>query len=205
MVGIGPLERAAASGRCRQNVELLGWLPPRRARRRFERAVGFVHVGEEDFGISMVEALAAGTPVVALGTGGACDIVCDGVDGVLLEVASTVSIRAGVEAVAGSEWDAWALAARAGRFSRERFVDEMLMELGSSSVHTDAGAIGPGEAGVGRGRNQGAARGRGRDGMPPTSSPRGPPRSPRRHSRRMRSSCGGPTSGASSTTRTTGC
>ena len=39
----------------------------------------------EDFGIVMVEALAAGTPVVALNAGGALDIVADGETGILFE------------------------------------------------------------------------------------------------------------------------
>jgi glycosyltransferase involved in cell wall biosynthesis len=129
MVGIGPLERELRRV-LPENVELLGWLPREELVQRFERAVGFVHVGEEDFGISMVEALAAGTPVVAVSTGGARDIVRDGIDGVLLDAASPSSIRAGVELVAGSEWDRRELAARAGRFSRERFIAEMLRELG---------------------------------------------------------------------------
>ena len=40
----------------------------------FQRASGFIHVGEEDFGISMVEALAAGVPVLAYNAGGAREI-----------------------------------------------------------------------------------------------------------------------------------
>jgi glycosyltransferase involved in cell wall biosynthesis len=37
----------------------------------FGRASGFVLVAEEDFGISTVEVLSSGTPVVALDAGGA--------------------------------------------------------------------------------------------------------------------------------------
>jgi glycosyltransferase involved in cell wall biosynthesis len=40
-----------------------------------QRARGFVFAAEEDFGIAMVEAQACGTPVIAYGKGGACDIV----------------------------------------------------------------------------------------------------------------------------------
>jgi glycosyltransferase involved in cell wall biosynthesis len=129
MVGIGPLERELRRA-LPPNVELLGWLPRGELVRRFERALGFVHVGEEDFGISMVEALAAGTPVLAVRRGGARDIVRDGVDGLLLDGASPDAIRAGVESLAARGWDRDGLAERATRFSRERFVAEMLRELG---------------------------------------------------------------------------
>ncbi len=47
----------------------------------------YVQPGEEDFGIAAVEALACGAPVVALGRGGALDIVRDGETGVLYEEA----------------------------------------------------------------------------------------------------------------------
>ena len=40
--------------------------------------------GEEDFGIVPVEAQACGTPVIALGRGGALETVVDGVTGVLV-------------------------------------------------------------------------------------------------------------------------
>ena len=54
----------------------------------FATAAGFIHVGEEDFGITMVEALAAGTPVLAVDRGGARDIVRANRDGVLIAEAA---------------------------------------------------------------------------------------------------------------------
>ena len=74
MVGVGPLE-AQLRKRLPPNVELLAWVSRDELAALFGRASGFVHVAEEDFGISTVEALAAGTPVVALDAGGARDIV----------------------------------------------------------------------------------------------------------------------------------
>ncbi len=64
MVGLGPLEDELRA-RLPANVELLGWTARDELARLFAGAGGFIHVGEEDFGISMVEALAAGTPVLA--------------------------------------------------------------------------------------------------------------------------------------------
>jgi glycosyltransferase involved in cell wall biosynthesis len=134
MVGVGPL-----AGRLRRrlpdNVELRGWLPRAELTALFERAGGFVHAAEEDFGISMVEALAAGTPVIALGRGGALDIVRDGRDGALIERATVEDLRAAVRRAAAGDWDRAALGERASHFSRERFLAEML-ELIDGVRHT---------------------------------------------------------------------
>lgn len=50
-----------------------------------QSAEAFLFPNEEDFGISAVEALAAGTPVIAYKKGGALDIVQDGETGVFFE------------------------------------------------------------------------------------------------------------------------
>jgi glycosyltransferase involved in cell wall biosynthesis len=124
MIGIGPLEqrlRATAP----PNVEVVGWLDRGELRARFARASGFIHVGEEDFGIAMVEALAAGTPVVALDAGGARDIVRHDVDGVLLRRPELDELRRAITRVASATWDRSSLAARATAFSREQFVERM--------------------------------------------------------------------------------
>jgi glycosyltransferase involved in cell wall biosynthesis len=136
MVGIGPLaERLRA--RLPPNVELLGWLPRAELVKRYERASGFVHVGEEDFGIAMVEALAAGTPVVALDAGGARDIVRDGVDGRLVARPELEEVRAAIRSVAESVWDRSELAAGARRFSRASFTEALRRRLAETLAARD--------------------------------------------------------------------
>lgn len=124
MVGIGPQEEELRE-RLPPNVELRGWISREELRRLYQEAAGFLHVGEEDFGITMVEALAAGAPVIALNAGGARDIVRDGVDGVLVSEPSIDSLRAAVERVAATDWDRQALTARAAEFSRADFTRKM--------------------------------------------------------------------------------
>lgn len=132
MVGVGMLEETLRRT-LPPNVELLPWLSRAELAERYARAVAFVHVGEEDFGISMVESLAAGTPVIALGTGGALDIVRDGIDGVLLPAATVEDIRRGLRRVSERDWDPASLAARALSFSRQTFLQrfsDYLVEIG---------------------------------------------------------------------------
>jgi len=129
MVGVGPLEedlRAALP----PNVELRGWVPREELAQLFAGAAGFIHVGEEDFGISMVEALAAGAPVLAADRGGARDIVRPGRDGVLIsDPADPEQIRAGVEQLAAGSWDSEELRRSADRFSEDRFRERLVEVL----------------------------------------------------------------------------
>ncbi len=115
------LERAA-----RPNVRFLGRLADPEAARLFERARALVHAGEEDFGISLVEAQAAGCPVIAYAGGGAGETVLPGRTGLLFPEQSAGSLA---EAVAEFErceagfrpgaLRAWAERFSAGRFRRE--------------------------------------------------------------------------------------
>jgi glycosyltransferase involved in cell wall biosynthesis len=125
MVGVGPLERALREA-LPPNVELFGWLPRERLARLYARAAGFIHVGEEDFGITMVEALAAGTPVLGADRGGARDIVRPRRDGILIsEPADPPRIQAGVRELAARSWEPDLLRESAGRFSEERFLSAL--------------------------------------------------------------------------------
>jgi glycosyltransferase involved in cell wall biosynthesis len=57
------------------SVEFCGRVSAADLRELYARSRALVAPGEEDFGITMVEALASGKPVLALGRGGACEIV----------------------------------------------------------------------------------------------------------------------------------
>jgi glycosyltransferase involved in cell wall biosynthesis len=124
MVGGGPL-----ADRLRElappNVEIHDWLERDRLRELFNGAGGLIHIGEEDFGITVVEALAAGAPVIVRAAGGALDTVENGTDGYLLQEPSAESIRDAVERVRARDWNPAELANRARRFSREQFVSEL--------------------------------------------------------------------------------
>jgi glycosyltransferase involved in cell wall biosynthesis len=88
-----------------------------------QSARALIFPAEEDFGITMVEALACGTPVIAYGRGGACDIVEDGYTGVLFKAQTAESIMVAVERFEGLEpsFTRARCAERARRFSVAHF------------------------------------------------------------------------------------
>src|SRR4051794_21008420 len=57
------------------NIEFLGRVTDEELRELYARSRAFLLPGEEDFGITPVEALASGKPVIALGRGGALETV----------------------------------------------------------------------------------------------------------------------------------
>jgi glycosyltransferase involved in cell wall biosynthesis len=63
------------------DVTFLGRVSNEEFRGLYRRAKAMVMPGEEDFGITPVESMACGTPVIALGVGGALDSVVDGITG----------------------------------------------------------------------------------------------------------------------------
>lgn len=94
VIGDGP-ERAKVEAAAGPNVRLLGHLSRAELRDWLQRADGFVFAAEEDFGIAPVEALAAGTPVVAYGKGGALETVGPGT-GVFFDAQTPEAIAEGV-------------------------------------------------------------------------------------------------------------
>jgi glycosyltransferase involved in cell wall biosynthesis len=128
MVGIGPLEQILRQ-HLPPNVELRGWMPRKELVRLYERAGGFIHIGEEDFGITMVEALAAGTPVIASSRGGARDIVRANQDGLLLDDPTVDRLRRAIVELADRKWDRSSLAARGRSFSTTNFTDRTIRAI----------------------------------------------------------------------------
>ncbi|WP_085489104.1 glycosyltransferase family 4 protein [Paraburkholderia susongensis] len=74
VIGDGP-EMKKIKAVAGENVEILGHQPSHVLTDYLQRARAFVFAAEEDFGISVVEAQACGTPVIAFGRGGALESV----------------------------------------------------------------------------------------------------------------------------------
>ena len=113
--------RARAAG---AEVEFLGWKTDEETRQLYRTARAVLLPGVEDFGLVPVEAQACGTPVVALGEGGACETVLDGVTGALAGDRSVDALAAAIERTLGTQLDPAAIRANALRFSRTRFFTE---------------------------------------------------------------------------------
>ncbi len=71
--------------RAGKNIELLGRISDEQMRTLYAECAAFLNPQEEDFGITMIEAMAAGRPVIAYRKGGASEIVEHGVTGQLVE------------------------------------------------------------------------------------------------------------------------
>ncbi|XP_060085456.1 D-inositol 3-phosphate glycosyltransferase-like [Ylistrum balloti] len=110
------------------NVELLGYLPNDVAKSYLERCRAFVFAADEDFGITPVEAQAAGAPVIAFERGGCCETVIAGKTGLFFKEQTVKSLVAAIndfEAQGTSSWDSKAISAHAQKFSRQRFQQEI--------------------------------------------------------------------------------
>lgn len=110
------------------NVKLLGRQPDAVVEDYLQRCKAFVFAAEEDFGITLVEAQAAGAPVIAFGKGGATETVIPGKTGILFPIQS---VEALVEAVqyfeaGGLITDYELLRQNAERFASECFRQEFL-------------------------------------------------------------------------------
>lgn len=67
------------------------------------KARAFIYAAEEDFGIVMVEAMAAGVPVIALNKGAAQEIVSENVSGLFFNECSVRSLCDAINAFEQNE------------------------------------------------------------------------------------------------------
>lgn len=74
VIGSGPEEERLKAMAC-DTVTFLGWQPHDVLARHYRRCRAFVFPGEEDFGITPLEAQASGRPVLAYAAGGALETV----------------------------------------------------------------------------------------------------------------------------------
>ncbi|MCQ3938780.1 MAG: glycosyltransferase family 4 protein [Chloroflexi bacterium] len=120
IVGDGP-EMSNLKKLAHENIQLLGHQPDEVVADLLNRAKAFVYMAAEDFGIAMVEAQAAGCPVIAYGKGGAAEIVRDGETGLLFQEQSSRSLSEAVLRFQSMKIKSEAARENAARFSVERF------------------------------------------------------------------------------------
>jgi glycosyltransferase involved in cell wall biosynthesis len=113
-----------------KGVELLGAVDDSELRMLYAGAKGFIALAkEEDFGITPVEAMAAGTPVIAFNGGGFKETVVDGETGVLVKGTDVKTLETAMKHFNKIKWSREKLIARARLFSKEKFVENIKKEI----------------------------------------------------------------------------
>jgi glycosyltransferase involved in cell wall biosynthesis len=120
VIGDGP-DRPALERIAGPTVQFRGRLPDDEVADHYARCRGFVLPGEEDFGITPLEANASGKPVVAFGAGGALDTVREGVSGVLFHEQTVEALGNAIQRCEQMRWDEETLCKHAAAFSEEVF------------------------------------------------------------------------------------
>ncbi len=118
--GTGPEE--AELKRCAgKNIEFVGRVSDEERARLFANAIAFINPQEEDFGITPVESMAAGRPVIAYRRGGALETVVDGLSGVLFDEQSWEELADTVLHFDEQQFDPQKIRAHAEQFSTKIF------------------------------------------------------------------------------------
>lgn len=93
----------------------------------FQKALAFIFpTTEEDFGVTPVEAMAAGTPVIAYKAGGPLDYVIPGKTGEFYEQQTLASLKAALENFDPKKYDPYAISRHAQQFSPAVFRQKLL-------------------------------------------------------------------------------
>ncbi|WP_263975679.1 glycosyltransferase [Leptolyngbya sp. 7M] len=126
VVGNGA-ERKFLQSMAGPNVTILGHQSEAVIVDLMQRCKAFVYAAAEDFGITLVEAQAAGAPVIAYGKGGAAETVIPGKTGLLFPEQTVASLIDAVKTFETGQiaFDPDQLRQNAEKFRPERFRQEL--------------------------------------------------------------------------------
>ncbi len=109
----------------KDNIKFLGRLDDEGLRDEYSGARGFIYPQLEDFGIMPLEAQASGTPVLALGKGGALETVLAGQTGEFMPELTAENLENLLKSWNELKYNQPMMISHAQQFSKERFQNEM--------------------------------------------------------------------------------
>ncbi|HTK04296.1 MAG TPA: glycosyltransferase [Candidatus Eisenbacteria bacterium] len=140
--GEGP-EMAKLRAMAKPNIEFTGRVGEREKAELYAGAIAYIHPQEEDFGITAVEAMAAGKPVIAYRKGGAVETIIDGKTGVFLEEQSWEELANQIIRFDPGHFDAETIREHAGAYDTAIFKERIrrYVEDAWQAWKTDGAAV----------------------------------------------------------------
>lgn len=130
VVGDGPL-RTALMRRAGPNISFTGWVSDAELDGLYARCTAVIVPNEEDWGLTAIEAMTHGKPVLALRRGGATETVVEGVTGEFFDDEIPEALADGMKRLraAASGYDASHIKTHAMQYGAEQFRTRMQMIL----------------------------------------------------------------------------
>ncbi len=122
--GIGP-ELQHLQKIAKPHIEFLGKISEETKRELLSHAQAFIHPQMEDFGITPVEAMSAGRPVIAFGRGGATETIVPGLTGVFFKEQTWESLLDAVLNFKAEEWNSQKIHDHAKKFGANNFKNKI--------------------------------------------------------------------------------
>ena len=104
-----------------KNIEFLGRVSDEEKAKLYSLAQAYINPQKEDFGITIVEAMASGRPVIALRAGGAMETVIENKNGVFFDNETPGDIAEAVDALEKLNFDPHEIREHALKFSKANF------------------------------------------------------------------------------------
>lgn len=127
IIGQGPLFKRLIK-KAKPNVELLGFVSDEEKWNLISGCKAFLFLSEEDFGITPIEAMAAGKPVIALRAGGALETIIENKTGVFFNKPTSESLKDAINNFLKSEdhFNSQIIQEHARRFDKEVFKAQIM-------------------------------------------------------------------------------
>jgi glycosyltransferase involved in cell wall biosynthesis len=124
VIGTGPDETRLRSI-AGPTVTFAGYLPDAELAQAYASVHALIAPGEEDWGLTILEANACGCPVVAAARGGSMESVVDGETGILYDPDDPAGLESAIQAFERKSFPVATLRAHSERFSFSRFTSEV--------------------------------------------------------------------------------
>jgi len=103
------------------NIEFLGRVSDEKRAELYSKCKAYINPQKEDFGITIVEAMASGRPVIALRKGGATETIIDNKTGVFFNTESPASIIEAIKKFNNQKFNSQEIRTYAMQFSKKHF------------------------------------------------------------------------------------
>lgn len=122
--GSGPEEEKLKEA-AKSNIEFLGNVSDQKKSELYAKALAFIHPQIEDLGITAIESMAAGRPVIAFAGGGALETIKDGVTGIFFHEQTWENLFDTILHFNPSQFDSLKIREQAEQFSLDNFKQKM--------------------------------------------------------------------------------